>query len=116
MALRAYKIALVYATPLSEAKSSVMINLKSLWEAMYLPSRGMSMSAQMFTEQATRFQPNVSALTMCQYCQKVTSATKTCSGCLFSMYCSKECQKADWPKHKAQCKKSQRNAANNIKS
>ncbi|KII86140.1 hypothetical protein PLICRDRAFT_43732, partial [Plicaturopsis crispa FD-325 SS-3] len=32
------------------------------------------------------------------------SATKLCSGCLGPMYCSKECQRMDWPAHKSCCK------------
>lgn len=30
--------------------------------------------------------------------------TSRCAGCQRSTYCSKECQKADWPSHKRECK------------
>ena len=28
-----------------------------------------------------------------------------CSGCMSTFYCSPECQKSNWKKHKAECKK-----------
>ena len=33
------------------------------------------------------------------------SALKPCAGCRVAQYCSRECQKADWPNHKIMCKK-----------
>jgi hypothetical protein len=50
---------------------------------------------------ATNFQ-------MCQSCLKSSKDLDrkllACSGCEVRHYCSKECQTADWPKHKARCK------------
>ncbi|MFA6119289.1 MAG: methyltransferase domain-containing protein [Parachlamydiales bacterium] len=43
----------------------------------------------------------------CCYChKKETSQDKLskCAKCLFTTYCSKECQARDWPKHKKVCK------------
>jgi hypothetical protein len=39
----------------------------------------------------------------CTLCLK--PATKVCSRCHFYRYCSLECQKKDWPKHKVDCEK-----------
>ncbi|KAF8175474.1 hypothetical protein K438DRAFT_1979702 [Mycena galopus ATCC 62051] len=36
-------------------------------------------------------------------CKKYKNLSK-CTRCRTAMYCSKECQKADWPQHKAYCK------------
>ncbi len=43
------------------------------------------------------------ALRYCFQCFRPQDATvrlKLCSGCRVAEYCSKECQKAAWPKHK----------------
>ena len=39
----------------------------------------------------------------CNRCNKDT--TKKCAGCKSVHYCSRECQKQDWAKHKKFCKK-----------
>lgn len=38
----------------------------------------------------------------CYVCGK--EGKKLCGQCCVARYCSRECQKADWPKHKIQCK------------
>ena len=49
---------------------------------------------------------NVSARS-CAVCGVVGTA-KPCAGCRSAMYCSTECQRADWPRHKASCKAMQK--------
>ena len=39
----------------------------------------------------------------CKVCQKFDSASKRCSKCKSEFYCSKNCQKTDWPFHKQFC-------------
>lgn len=46
------------------------------------------------------------SLKACQSCSKMETVAKRmdrCSGCLMAPYCSVECQKADWRKHKQFC-------------
>ena len=37
-------------------------------------------------------------------CGKVGSPEKRCGKCFVACYCCIECQREDWPAHKAQCK------------
>ena len=42
----------------------------------------------------------------CHTCRKgvpVVAELKKCTACRFAYYCSKECQRADWPRHKREC-------------
>lgn len=41
----------------------------------------------------------------CNHCKQPYSTLLTCSRCKKTRYCSKECQKRAWPKHKASCDK-----------
>ena len=46
-------------------------------------------------------------LKCCQHCttrEKPGKPLKLCSGCRRIFYCSKQCQDAHWPQHKAQCR------------
>lgn len=40
---------------------------------------------------------------ICAHCNS-TRDLKVCTGCHTTYFCSKECQRAQWPKHKADCK------------
>ena len=39
----------------------------------------------------------------CWSCKKLCASCKKCSGCGLAAYCSRECQKKDWGRHKAEC-------------
>jgi len=46
------------------------------------------------------------AARVCQLCGKEAGKSwKKCSICRLGRYCSEECQRADWKKHKKSCKK-----------
>lgn len=40
----------------------------------------------------------------CAKCELVDDVSSLCGGCKLVFYCSKECQKAHWPKHKHACR------------
>jgi hypothetical protein len=42
---------------------------------------------------------------MCRFCGKVDCVLKKCGECKTEEYCSKECQTADWKRHKKVCVK-----------
>ncbi|CAL1708654.1 unnamed protein product [Somion occarium] len=49
----------------------------------------------------------------CQFCFKVGGRGVTlfrCKGCDVTLYCSKDCQKQDWPSHKEKCRFNQRSS------
>jgi hypothetical protein len=41
---------------------------------------------------------------VCSYCGKGGAKLLKCSACKGAVYCSRDCQKRHWPKHKAACK------------
>lgn len=47
-------------------------------------------------------------MSTCSVCKEISNSTKMCSVCKNSRYCSKECQKQDWKKHKVICKPKER--------
>ena len=48
-------------------------------------------------------QPVVELPTKCSNCGKETSFLKRCGGCQLAAYCTKECQRNDWARHKITC-------------
>ncbi|TCD62461.1 hypothetical protein EIP91_006831 [Steccherinum ochraceum] len=40
----------------------------------------------------------------CQSCGRIASSLKQCNDCHMVRYCSAECQRNDWPKHKESCR------------
>ncbi|GAQ86915.1 hypothetical protein KFL_003200070 [Klebsormidium nitens] len=42
---------------------------------------------------------------ICAMCKKSTSAARRCSGCRGVFYCGVACQKQDWKRHRADCRK-----------
>lgn len=58
----------------------------------------------------TEFSEPICGLVKCRNCDNMESSQKEfekCSRCKLVFYCSKACQKADWPIHKKLCKKIQ---------
>ena len=47
--------------------------------------------------------PAASSLNFCYYCEESTSNLKKCSRCRNVSYCSIECQRTDWKRHKVDC-------------
>jgi hypothetical protein len=61
-----------------------------------------------FPDADTAARKGAQKLKTCQSCMKsskdLDGKLLNCSGCEQQYYCSKECQIADWPQHKVQCK------------
>ena len=52
-----------------------------------------------------RFDESGTVAKDCKFCRKVDPVNMLrCLGCKSIHYCCAECQKSDWPDHKAQCK------------
>lgn len=51
-----------------------------------------------------RWKPIAVVYNACASCGRM-NGLKKCASCHHTFYCSRDCQRADWKKHKAQCKK-----------
>ncbi|KAE9407029.1 hypothetical protein BT96DRAFT_1014436 [Gymnopus androsaceus JB14] len=73
--------------------------LKKSWEGMVQWHRKMEV-------QRLEFRTNCSipcSSMLCPRNNRCSSSQLLCSGCRYRTYCSVECQKADWKKHKTEC-------------
>ncbi|XP_071085093.1 uncharacterized protein [Haliotis cracherodii] len=52
----------------------------------------------------TEFSPDIPEPQMCGKCGKHGVRLKTCSRCKTALYCSRDCQKKDWQRHKKTCR------------
>ncbi|KAI0831724.1 hypothetical protein BC628DRAFT_546476 [Trametes gibbosa] len=61
---------------------------------------------------------SIQELPQCGHCEKVQPQLevrlKRCTGCTVTYYCSKECQKASWPRHKYLCRNSNKELGGEI--
>ena len=53
---------------------------------------------------ATSTRPPPICQPVCAFCSASDVRLLTCARCLDAHYCGKDCQRADWPRHKAACK------------
>ena len=59
------------------------------------------------TTEEVKKSPDMSHLHFCQNENCGESKTKKCAGCYSTWYCATECQQADWPNHRTECKEIQ---------
>jgi hypothetical protein len=55
----------------------------------------------------TALETHFSYLNRCTHCKHIFDDLHICSKCKFETYCSKECQKFDWKRHRKECVKSE---------
>ena len=53
----------------------------------------------------SRNKDQIITISKCNNCQSTTRNISACAGCKKVAYCNEECQRADWRRHKADCKK-----------
>jgi hypothetical protein len=106
MACRAYQLALLYTTPQHAINVTIYLNMKSLCEVMYKAS-GNGNNGKSYNSDPSVLQMYTPQVIMkpCNNCKIMCQSPKVCGGCLISTYCSVYCQRADWSRHKKECKK-----------
>jgi hypothetical protein len=59
------------------------------------------------TAEEVKKSPNMPHIHFCQNESCDQSSSKKCAGCYSTWYCTTECQQADWPNHRTECKEIQ---------
>ena len=100
--------------PITSVIPDVFISMLNVLEG---ENRQFSWTIRKTSERSRRTFPTFSGLSTkfccCSYCKQPYSdeMLKHCSSCEQTQYCSKGCQVAHWPTHKAACKRSQADRA-----
>lgn len=109
-AARLYKIAA------STGNANAQNNLGHCYEGGHGVKRNLKKAHRLYTLAAAQDHTTAghsltrlnSQTNTCHMCHKEGgkggSPLMVCAGCRKTFYCSRECQRADWPKHKSQCK------------
>jgi hypothetical protein len=88
-----------YKTPTTRSKNQSQPNIVSIGDDNLKQTEKKETSLP----NAKTLLPPKQIVYTCVWCNKSTSSISACSRCHWIKYCSRECQVADWPRHKLQC-------------